>query len=97
MSVVQVGALLKDAVSGEERFRIDSLLTDGKNYQIALAVDTRMDDKQVCVKTIEYSALNLIKTGITYGISFNNPAVANNFKGIQFFGFHVGGKKYFIS
>jgi serine/threonine protein kinase len=56
VSVVQVGALLKDAVSGEERFRIDSLLTDGKNYQIALAVDTRMDDKQVCVKTIEYSA-----------------------------------------
>ena len=53
---MQVGALLKDAVTGEQRFKIDALLADGKNYQIALAVDTRMDDKQVCVKTIEYAA-----------------------------------------
>lgn len=50
------GSFLVDASRGEERFRIQSLLHDGRSYQIALAVDTLMDDKLVCVKAIAYDS-----------------------------------------
>ena len=51
---MEPGHFLKDVTRGESRFRIDRLLHAGKNYQIALAKDVRMDDRIVCVKAIEY-------------------------------------------
>lgn len=56
---MQPGTLLRDAKTGDARFRIDSLLTDGKSYQVAIAHDTHMDDKQVCVKVIDYDVERL--------------------------------------
>jgi len=53
---VQTGSFLVDASRGEQRFRVHSLLFEGQNYQIALAEDTHMDDKLVCVKAIAYDA-----------------------------------------
>ena len=53
---MQIGTLLVDETRGEGRFRVESLLVAGKSYQIALAADTHMDEKQVCVKVIEYAA-----------------------------------------
>ncbi len=50
------GQFLIDVDRREERFKVESLLAEGRNYQIALAVDTHMDDKLVCVKTIAYDA-----------------------------------------
>lgn len=51
---MEPGQFLTDVDRGERRFRVDSLLADERSYQIALAVDTHMDDKLVCVKTIAY-------------------------------------------
>lgn len=48
-----------DASRGERRFRVKSLLFEGASYQIALAEDTALDDKQVCVKTIAYDSKRL--------------------------------------
>lgn len=53
---MQPGQFLKDIRHQEERFRIKELLAQGKHYQIAIAEDTRLEDKLVCVKTIEYDA-----------------------------------------
>lgn len=50
---------LIDAVRGEKRFRIKELLHEGKSYQIALAADTLMEDKLVCVKAIVYDEARL--------------------------------------
>ena len=43
------------------------LLRAGKNYQIALAEDARLDDKLVCVKAIEYEAAHLGTEGYVAG------------------------------
>lgn len=51
---MQPGSFLLDIHRPEQRFRVKSLLCSGKNYQIALAEDTHLEDKLVCVKTIEY-------------------------------------------
>lgn len=51
---MQPGKFITDVQRKEQRFRIKSLLASGKHYQIALAEDTRLEDKLVCVKTIEY-------------------------------------------
>lgn len=51
---MQTGELLVDVNRGEARFRVKDLLFDGANYQIALAEDTELEDKLVCVKTIAY-------------------------------------------
>lgn len=53
---MQPGTYLVDASRGERRFRIQRLLFEGSSYQIALAEDTHLDDKLVCVKTIAYDA-----------------------------------------
>lgn len=53
---MQPGTFITDVQRNEQRFRIKSLLASGKHYQIALAEDTRLEDKLVCVKTIEYDA-----------------------------------------
>jgi serine/threonine protein kinase len=53
------GEFLVDVDRGEERFKIDSLLADGRSYQIALATDTHMDDKLVCVKTVSYDTARI--------------------------------------
>ncbi len=52
--MIQPGTLLTDAKSQNSRFRVKSLLQEGKHYQIALGEDTQMDDKKVCLKTIDY-------------------------------------------
>lgn len=54
--MLQSGSFLEDVRFGERRFRIKELLFDAGDYQIALAEDTAMDDKLVCVKTIAYDA-----------------------------------------
>lgn len=51
---MQPGSFLVDHARQEQRFQIKSLLSAGKNYQIALAQDTHLEGKLVCVKTIEY-------------------------------------------
>jgi serine/threonine protein kinase len=51
---MQPGSFLQDHQRAEARFRIKSLLVSGKNYQIALAEDTHLDGKLVCVKAIDY-------------------------------------------
>lgn len=51
---MQIGSFLKDAERQEERFRIKELFHTGRSYQIALAEDTHLEDKLVCVKTILY-------------------------------------------
>ncbi len=51
---MQPGALLEDARTGDARFRVERLLHEGKHYQIALGQDTRMDDKKVCLKVVDY-------------------------------------------
>ncbi|MEM1347615.1 MAG: hypothetical protein AAGI01_03600 [Myxococcota bacterium] len=51
---MQPGAFLKDMHRPVERFRVEELFHSGKNYQIALARDVRLDDKLVAIKTIEY-------------------------------------------
>lgn len=53
---MQPGSFLQDHQRAEARFRIKSLLTSGKNYQIALAEDTHLEGKLVCVKAIEYES-----------------------------------------
>ena len=53
------GDFLVDASRAEQRFRIKELLFEGRSYQIALATDTWMEDKLVCVKTIVYDAARL--------------------------------------
>ena len=53
------GDFLIDATRGEKRFRVKELLFEGKSYQIALATDTLMEDKLVCVKAIVYDAARL--------------------------------------
>ena len=45
---------LEDVVRREQRFRIEKMLFEAGEYQIALASDVLMDDKLVCVKTIAY-------------------------------------------
>lgn len=51
---MQAGRFLIDVTRQEQRFRVHSLLFEGHSYQIALAEDTHMDDKLVCVKTVAY-------------------------------------------
>ncbi|MFU8805832.1 MAG: serine/threonine protein kinase [Bradymonadaceae bacterium] len=51
---MKTGSFLIDAERREERFRIKELLHTGGSHQIALAEDTHLDDKLVCVKTILY-------------------------------------------
>ena len=51
---MQPGSFLLDIHRPEERFRIRELLVEGKHYQIALAQDTHLEDKLVCVKAITY-------------------------------------------
>ncbi len=53
---MEINEYLVDATRGEKRFRIKSFLNESDVYQIALAEDTAMDDKLVCVKTIYYDA-----------------------------------------
>lgn len=52
--MLAVGSFLKDVNRGEQRFRVKELLHAGDAHQIALAEDTVMDDKLVCVKTVAY-------------------------------------------
>jgi serine/threonine protein kinase len=49
------GQLLKDATSGEERFRIGELLSDGRNFYIAGGEDTHLESMLVALKCIKYS------------------------------------------
>lgn len=53
---MEINEYLIDEQRGEKRFRIKSFLNESDSYQIALAEDTAMDDKLVCVKTIHYDA-----------------------------------------
>ncbi len=52
--MMRIDQYLIDASRGEARFKIKEMLSESGAYQIALAVDTAMDDKLVCVKTINY-------------------------------------------
>ena len=52
---LHVGAFLKSATSGEERFRISSLIDDGRSYFIAEGADSSLDDMRVILKAIKYS------------------------------------------
>ena len=51
---MQPGQLLQDAHTKTARFRVERLLHEGKHYQIALGADTLMEDRKVCLKTVEY-------------------------------------------
>lgn len=51
---MQPGQLLQDARTATARFRVESLLHEGKHYQIALGADTLMEDKKVCLKVVDY-------------------------------------------
>lgn len=53
------GDFLVDASRDERRFRIKEFLYEGRSYQIALAEDTLMEDKLVCVKAIVYDEAKL--------------------------------------
>lgn len=50
------GQLLKDETTGESRFRIGSLLTEGRSFFVAEGQDTHLDDMNVVLKAIRYSA-----------------------------------------
>lgn len=49
-----IGRRIRDIKTGEERFKLLSLLARGERFDIALAEDTHLDGKQVCVKAIRY-------------------------------------------
>jgi serine/threonine protein kinase len=53
---MHIGSFLVDAKRPEERFRIKELFHTGRSYQIALAEDTHLENKLVCVKTILYDS-----------------------------------------
>ncbi len=61
------GATLTDARTGQARFQVQSLLASGKHYQIALGQDTRMENKQVCLKSIEYDPKLMQQAGYLEG------------------------------
>ncbi len=61
------GTFLVDAKRGEKRFRIQELLHTGRSYQILLAEDTHLDNKQVCVKAILYDTDRTREPGYVEG------------------------------
>jgi serine/threonine protein kinase len=64
---MQPGAFLQDHQRAQARFRIKELLASGKNYQIALAEDTHLEGKLVCVKAIEYEVAHITDTAYVRG------------------------------
>ena len=52
---LQVGDRLKSEDNGEARFRIESLVTEGRSYFVAEGADTALEDMRVILKAIRYS------------------------------------------
>ncbi len=48
------GDILKDTRSGEQRFRIASLLSEGRSFFVATGEDTHLEDMKVTLKAIRY-------------------------------------------
>ncbi len=51
---LRAGDLLKDLETGEERFRIASLLKEGRSFFVALGEDTHLEGMKVVLKAIRY-------------------------------------------
>ncbi len=51
---MNIGDMLRDENSGEERFRIADLLVEGRSYFIALGEDTHLDNMRVLLKAARY-------------------------------------------
>ena len=51
---LKAGDLLKDLNSSQERFKISSLLKEGRSFFVALGQDTHLEDMQVVMKSIRY-------------------------------------------